>query len=79
MQVFVKTLDGRTITLEVDGSDIIDTVKTKIEHKQGFPHGPLHLVFAGKELSASRTVADYNIQNESTIHMVFRCFGGRDS
>ena len=70
MQIFVKTLMGETITLEVEPSDSIENVRAKIKDKEGVLAGRIKLVFAGKILEAGRTISDNNIQTESTLHLM---------
>nr|XP_008192237.1 PREDICTED: ubiquitin [Tribolium castaneum] len=77
IQIFVKTLNGETITLEVDPSETIENLKAKIQDQQGVPPNLQRLIFAGQQLEDGFTLSDYNIQDESIVRFVLKLFNGK--
>lgn len=70
MQIFIKTITGRTVVLDADPSDIVRRIKEKLLEKDGIPIDSQRLIFSGKHLENDHPLSDYGIQTESTLHLV---------
>ncbi len=76
MQIFVRTLGGRTITLDVEPTDTVEHLRETLQSKRGVPPDFVRLVFGGKELQDEHTLDDYGIHSECTLHFLLRLRGG---
>jgi ubiquitin len=76
MQLFVKTLTGKTVSIEVEEGESIEDVKAKIAEKEGIPPEQQRLIFGGQQLQDAKTLDDYNVGDDATLHLVLRLRGG---
>ncbi|ORY70598.1 ubiquitin-related domain-containing protein, partial [Leucosporidium creatinivorum] len=76
LQLYVKTMTGKTITLAVASANTVNDLKIKIQEKEGIPLDQQRLIFLGKAMEESRTLADYSLQKESTVHLILSLRGG---
>jgi len=79
MQLFVKTLTGKTVSIEVEEGESIEDLKAKIAEKEGIPPEQQRLIFGGQQLQDAKTIDDYNIGDDATLHLVLRLRGGLPS
>lgn len=77
MQIFVKTMNGKSIAFEVEAEDTVASLKEKIAEKEGVPTDQQRLVYNGKQLIDESTLQSYQIEKESTVHLVMRLKGGQ--
>jgi hypothetical protein len=76
MQVFVKTLTGKTISVDVEPDESVESLKAKIQQKEGVPADQQRIIFDGKQLDSLKSLSDYDIDDDSTLHLVLRLRGG---
>jgi ubiquitin len=76
MQIFVKTLNGKTITIEVDPQDSVISLKKKIQDREIIPPDRQRLIYGGRQLADNKNLSDYDIREESTLHLLYRAGGG---
>ena len=76
MQVFVKTLTGKTITVDVEPDESVESLKAKIQEKEGVSPDQQRIIFGGKQLDSLKSLSDYDIDDDSTLHLVLRLRGG---